>query len=41
VLGIDRYGESGKGPALFSHFGFTADNVKHELEELLSLRNED
>jgi transketolase len=41
VLGIDRFGESGKGPALFSHFGFTADNVKHELEELLSNRNED
>jgi len=41
VLGIDRFGESGKGPALFSHFGFTADNVKHELEELLSVRNED
>jgi transketolase len=38
VLGIDRFGESGKGPALFSHFGFTADNVRHELEELLSNR---
>ena len=35
VLGIDQYGASGKGPALFSHFGFTADNVKREIEELL------
>jgi transketolase len=35
VLGIDQYGASGKGPALFSHFGFTVDNVKREIEELL------
>ncbi len=27
VIGIDRYGESAPGPALFKHFGFTADNV--------------
>jgi transketolase len=27
VVGIDRYGESAPAPALFKHFGFTADNV--------------
>ncbi len=35
VLGIDRFGASGKGPAVFAHFGFTADNVKRQIEELL------
>ena len=27
VVGIDTYGESAPAPALFKHFGFTADNV--------------
>ena len=27
VVGIDSYGESAPAPALFKHFGFTADNV--------------
>jgi transketolase len=27
VVGIDTYGESAPGPALFKHFGFTAENV--------------
>jgi transketolase len=27
VLGIDRFGASGKAQDLFPHFGFTADNV--------------
>ena len=27
VVGIDRYGESAPAPALFKHFGFTAENV--------------
>ena len=27
VLGIDRFGASGKATDLFPHFGFTADNV--------------
>jgi transketolase len=35
VLGIDRFGASGKGAALFQHFGFTAENVKRNIEELL------
>jgi len=35
VLGIDRFGASGKAADLFSHFGFTADNVRREIEELL------
>ncbi len=35
VLGIDRFGASGKGPAVLAHFGFTADNVRRNIEELL------
>ena len=27
AIGIDRFGESGTGPALFAHFGFTADHI--------------
>jgi len=34
VLGIDRFGESGKASDLFPHFGFTADNVVKQVEEL-------
>jgi transketolase len=34
VLGIDRFGESGKASDLFPHFGFTADNVAKQVEEL-------
>jgi len=32
VLGIDRFGASGKGADLFAHFGFTPDNVIQEIE---------
>ncbi|MGH8150737.1 MAG: transketolase, partial [Steroidobacteraceae bacterium] len=35
VLGIDRFGASGKGPAVLAHFGFTADHVRESLESLL------
>jgi transketolase len=35
VLGIDQFGASGKASDLFPHFGFTADNVKREIEALL------
>ena len=35
VLGIDVFGASGKGPAVLSHFGFTADNVGKCIGELL------
>ena len=35
VLGLDRFGASGKGSDLFPHFGFTVDNVTRELAELL------
>jgi transketolase len=35
VLGIDRFGASGKGAAVFSHFGFTADNIAQQMRELL------
>jgi transketolase len=36
VLGIDRFGASGKASDLFSHFGFTADNIQSEIEVLLA-----
>ena len=35
VLGIDRFGASGKASDLFPHFGFTADNVVQQVEELM------
>jgi len=35
VLGLDEFGASGKGPDLFSHFGFTTDNVQREIRALL------
>ncbi|HXS28134.1 MAG TPA: transketolase [Steroidobacteraceae bacterium] len=35
VLGIDRFGASGKAAALFQYFGFTAENVRRNIEELL------
>ncbi len=35
VIGIDRFGASGKATDLFPHFGFTADNVRREIEDLL------
>jgi transketolase len=34
VLGIDQFGASGKASDLFPHFGFTADNVAKQVEEL-------
>jgi len=35
VLGIDRFGASGKAQDLFPHFGFTADNVGRLIRELI------
>jgi len=35
VLGIDRFGASGKASDVFPHFGFTADNIVKQVEELL------
>jgi transketolase len=35
VLGIDRFGLSGKVQDLFPHFGFTADNVGRLIKELI------
>jgi transketolase len=34
VLGMDRFGASGKASDLFPHFGFTADNVANEIGKL-------
>jgi transketolase len=35
ILGIDRFGASGKGPEVLSHFGFTADNIGQQIRKLL------
>jgi transketolase len=35
VIGIDRFGASGKGAEVLGHFGFTAEHVGHEAGELL------
>jgi transketolase len=35
VIGIDRFGASGKAADLFPHFGFTADNVGRHIRELI------
>jgi len=35
VLGIDRFGASGKAADVFTHFGFTADNIALEIRALL------
>jgi transketolase len=35
VVGIDRFGASGKATDLFPHFGFTADNVAKHIEQIL------
>jgi len=36
VVGIDTYGESAPAPALFKHFGFTAENVADTVRKVLS-----
>jgi transketolase len=35
VIGIDRFGASGKGAEVMAHFGFTADNIVQQLRKLL------
>jgi transketolase len=35
VVGLDRFGESAPGPALFAHFGFTAENVAAAVKRVL------
>ena len=37
VLGIDRFGASGKAPEVFAHFGFTVDNIAQRLRALLEV----
>jgi transketolase len=37
VLGIERFGASGKGAEVLAHFGFTADNVARQLRALLEV----
>jgi transketolase len=36
VLGIDRFGASGKAPDLFRHFGLTTENLQRTIVELLN-----
>ncbi len=36
VVGIDCYGESAPGPALFEYFGFTVDNVVKAVKSVLN-----
>ncbi|MEJ0037408.1 MAG: transketolase [Gammaproteobacteria bacterium] len=36
VIGMDRFGASGKATDLFPHFGFTADNVAKHIERILT-----
>ena len=36
VVGIDTYGESAPAPALFKHFGFTAENVADTVQKVLA-----
>jgi len=35
VVGLDRFGASGKATDLFPHFGFSVDNVKNQIERIL------
>ena len=35
VIGIDRFGASGKASDVFPHFGFSADNISQQIRELL------
>jgi transketolase len=37
VLGIDRFGASGKAADVFTHFGFTADNIAQHIRTLLEV----
>jgi len=37
VIGIERFGASGKGPDLFAHFGFTVDNIAQHIRALLEV----
>ena len=34
VIGMDRFGASGKGAELFRHFGFTTEHVVAAVEKL-------
>jgi transketolase len=37
VIGIERFGASGKGAEVFAHFGFTADNIAQHIRALLEV----
>ena len=35
MIGLDRFGASGKGAEVMAHFGFTAARIQREITELL------
>lgn len=35
VIGLDRFGESAPGPAVYEHFGFTAGNIAQRVKDLM------
>jgi transketolase len=38
VIGVDHFGASGKGPAVFEKFGITAQHVRQAIDELTAAR---
>jgi transketolase len=40
VIGLDRFGASGKFADVYPHFGFTVDNISREVRALLEKRQE-
>ena len=40
VIGLDRFGASGKFADVYPHFGFTVDNISREVRTLLEKRQE-
>jgi transketolase len=39
IIGLDRFGASGKFADVYPHFGFTADNIARQISELLESRH--
>jgi transketolase len=41
AVGINRFGESGKGPEVMAHLGITAENVANKALQILGLSGQD
>ncbi len=41
VIGLDRFGASGKGPEVMAHFGFTAERIRQAISELIDVSDSD